>query len=92
MKLIIKRVSLLQAGKVIGMIYAMVSCVWLLVYVAGQLRYPDRTWAPLMMMLLYPFIAAVLGMLAALAYNIAAAIVGGFEITLTRADGEEMNI
>lgn len=86
MKAVLRRISLAQTAKILAVMYGMLSFVLLCAYLIGQIRGVTHELIPLGMILLYPLIAALVGMLVALAYNIAAVFVGGIEITLDPAD------
>ena len=78
MKRQIKRLSVLQTGKILGMLYVFVSLI--IFPLLAFSVWKGRVWAGVLILgLLYPILGFIGGMLLAVFYNLSAKILGGLE-------------
>ncbi len=84
----IKRLSILQTGKFLAVLYGFFSVILLPIMLIVAVASPDPSAAlPILIMLvLYPIMGFIAGIIGAALYNLASRIVGGMEITLESAE------
>ena len=83
----IKRFSILQAGKLLAVLYGFVSVVLLPIFLLVAVFSSKGGTAPMLtMLILYPILGFVGGILGAALYNLAARFVGGLEVTLEQTE------
>ena len=78
----IKRFSILQTGKLLAVLYACFSVILLPFFLIGLAANPKGTAPMLVLIILYPIMGFIGGIIGAAIYNLAARFVGGFEMTL----------
>ena len=81
MKHRITGMSVLQTGKLLALLYGFMSVIMLPFMLFGMSRSPDGGMM-LFMLLLYPIMGFVGGIIMAALYNLASKWVGGFEVTV----------
>jgi hypothetical protein len=83
MKQRVTRLSVLQTGKLLGALYAMISLPFVVI---GMSRSSGGA-VVVLMLLLYPFLGFVWGVITAALYNFAAKWIGGIEVTVETVEG-----
>lgn len=81
----LKRIAVLQTGKVLGVVYAFIGLIMLPFMLIGVFRGSGGagTMTPMIgMVVLYPVMGFVGGIVAAALYNLVAGWIGGFRFTL----------
>jgi hypothetical protein len=86
MKQRVTRLSVLQTGKLLGALYAMMSLVTLPFVLIAMSRSSGGA-VMVLMLLLYPFLGFVAGVITAALYNFAAKWIGGIEVTVETVEG-----
>ena len=86
MKQRITRLSVLQTGKLLAILYAFISVIMLPFMLIGMAKSPGGGMM-LFMLLLYPVMGFVGGIIVAALYNLASGWIGGLEITV-KTEGE----
>ncbi|MBD3308681.1 hypothetical protein GF348_20040 [candidate division KSB3 bacterium] len=81
MKQRITRLSVLQTGKLLAMLYGFISVIMLPFMLLGMSRHSGGG-ITLFMLLLYPVMGFVGGIIMAALYNLASGWIGGLEITV----------
>ena len=84
MKVQVRRFGILQAGLLLGALYGFLGLVFipfmvLIMVLSGD---GDEIFMPLLMILLYPVMGFIGGIIGAALYNLAARIVGGIKMEL----------
>jgi len=87
MKQRITRLSVLQTGKILGVLYGFISIVMLPFMLIGMLTNPKGAAPMLFIIVLYPIIGFVGGILMAFLYNSASSWIGGLEISVEAIEG-----
>lgn len=82
MKKVISRIGVLQAGKIFGMLYVGFAVIMLPFFILGALASPQGFIPMIIMLVLYPLIGFVGGVVAAFVYNLSAKFVGGLEFKI----------
>ena len=82
MKATIRRFTILQAGKLLGVLYGCLAVVLLPFFLIGIVANPKGAAPLLILLALYPVMGFVGGLVGAAVYNLAARLVGGLEFTL----------
>lgn len=89
MKRRITRLAVLQTGKLLAVLYAFVSVLMLPFMLIALLAGGGRAVAPMLgMLVLYPIMGFVGGILVAAIYNLAARCVGGLEVSVDAIETE----
>jgi len=89
MKRRITRLAILQTGKFLAVLYGFLSLIILPFVLIGMLFGGAKTIGPvLFMLLLYPILGFIGGILMAAIYNLAAKWVGGLEVTVDADEAE----
>ena len=81
MKHRITRMSVLQTGKLLAILYALISVIMLPFMLIGISNSPAGA-SMLVMLLLYPVMGFLGGILMAALYNLASKWIGGIEVTV----------
>lgn len=81
MKRRITRLSVLQTGKLLAILYAFMSVIMLPFMLIGMSKSPGGGFM-LLMLLLYPIMGFVGGIIMAALYNLASKWIGGLEVTV----------
>ena len=83
----IKRFSIFQTGKLLAVLYGLLSLIiFLPVFLILLLFNPGEAMTFLLMALVYPIMGFVCGVIGAVFYNLAAKFAGGLEVTLEAAE------
>lgn len=90
MKRRITRLAVMQTGKMLGVFYGFFSIVMLPFTLIGTLANPKR-FPMLFMLLLYPIMGFIGGILMAVLYNFAAKWIGGIEVSVEALETEGPN-
>ena len=89
MKKRITRLAVMQTGKMLAVLYGFVSIIMLPVMLIGIFVDPSpNRFSMLFMLLLYPIMGFILGILIAVFYNIAAKWVGGIQVSVEALETE----
>jgi drug/metabolite transporter (DMT)-like permease len=89
MKKRITSFAVMQTGKVLAVFYGLFSLITLPIMLIGILADPSPKRFPmLLMLLLYPIMGFILGILMAALYNIAAKWIGGIEVSVEALETE----
>jgi hypothetical protein len=92
MKRRITRLTVLQTGKLLAALYGFLSIVILPFLLIAMLFGGARAIAPMLVMLvmlvLYPILGFILGVIMAALYNLASKWIGGLEVTVEAVEGE----
>ena len=92
MKKRITRFAVLQTGKVLAAFYGLFSIVMLPFMLIAILADPSPNRFPMLfMLLLYPIMGFILGILMAVFYNISATWIGGIEVSVEALETEGSN-
>lgn len=78
----ITRFSILQTGKLLAVLYGFFSLIILPIFLIMLVVEPKGAVPMLVMIILYPVMGFVGGIIGAAIYNLASRLVGGLEITL----------
>jgi len=78
----ITRLTVLQTGKLLAVLYGFMSVIMLPFFLIGLLMSPKEAIGFFVMILLYPIIGFIGGVLMAALYNLAANLVGGLEVSV----------
>ena len=84
----IVRLGVLQTGKLLAVLYAFVSVITLPFLLIGLALSPREVVPMLIMVILYPLMGFIGGVLMAALYNVAARWVGGLEVTVEAIETE----
>jgi hypothetical protein len=82
MKKRISRLSVLQTGKFLGLFYGLFAAIALPFMLVGLATSSGQGASALLMLLMYPIIGFIGGILLAVFYNLVATWIGGIEVTL----------
>ncbi len=89
MKRRITRLTVLQTGKLLALLYGFLSMVILPFLLIAMLFGGAKAIAPmLVMVVLYPILGFIGGVIMAALYNLASKWIGGLEVTVESAEGE----
>jgi hypothetical protein len=83
----IKRFSILQTGKVLAVLYGFISVILFPIVLIVALFSPKGSIALIPLVVIYPILGFIGGVLGAAFYNLAARFVGGLEVTLEQTEG-----
>jgi hypothetical protein len=86
MKQRITRLSVLQTGKLLAILYGFISIIMLPFMAIGMSKHPGGRM--MMFMLLYPIMGFVGGIIMAALYNFTSIWIGGLEITVETTEAE----
>ncbi len=78
----IRRFTIFQTGKLLAVLYGCFSVVLLPFFLIGMAANPKGAAPMLIMLVVYPIMGFIGGIVGAAIYNLAARFVGGLEITL----------
>ncbi len=85
MKIRIKKIAPVQAGKMLAVIYGLLSLVFTPIFILVSLFAPKENGIPMLFAVLVPVIYSLVGfiggIIGALLYNLVASWMGGIEIT-----------
>ena len=87
MKKRIKSISVLQMGKILALAYLGLALIMLPFFLIGALFNPKNAIIPLIMIILYPILGFIGGIVMAFAYNLSAKLVGGLVFTVEDVQG-----
>ena len=89
MKRRITRLAVMQTGKMLAVLYGFLSIIMLPFMLIGIFVDPSPNRFPvLFILLLYPVMGFILGILTAVFYNIAAKWIGGIEVSVEALETE----
>ena len=89
MKTCIKKFSVLQTGKILSLLYGFLSIIMLpFVLILGSKA--ENGSSMVMMLLLYPILGFLGGMIMASLYNLSANWIGGLEVTIEEIQEKEI--
>jgi hypothetical protein len=89
MKRRITRLTVLQTGKLLAVLYGFLSIVILPFLLIAMLFAGAKVIAPMLVMLvLYPIMGFIGGIIMAALYNLASKWIGGLEVTVEAVEGE----
>ena len=89
MKRRITRLTVLQTGKLLAVLYGFLSMVILPFLLIAMLFGGAKAVAPtLVMLVLYPILGFIGGVIIAALYNLASKWIGGLEVTVEAVEGE----
>ena len=89
MKRRITRLTVLQTGKLLAVLYGFLSMVILPFLLIAMLFGGAKAVAPMLVMLvLYPILGFIGGVIMAALYNLASKWIGGLEVTVESTEGE----
>jgi len=78
----IKKLSILQTGKVLGLIFCFYSAVIIPVFLVELIGKPQFDFPLLLMIISYPVMGFMGGIIFAFLYNLVSRYIGGFELTM----------
>ena len=82
MKLKLRRLGILDTGKLVAVIYGLISLLLLpLLSIALIVTQKEGAGRTMLMLLIYPIIGFITGVIGAVIFNLAAKITGGIEMT-----------
>lgn len=90
MKKRITRLTVMQMGKMLGVLYGFLSLILLPFFLIGIIANP-KDFFMLFVLLIYPIAGFILGILMAFLYNIAAKWLGGIEVSVEEIETETPN-
>jgi hypothetical protein len=86
MKKKITRLSVMQTGKFLGILYTLLAVIMVPFFLITSLGNPKAMVTMLPMLLLYPIMGFLGGMLMAAFYNLTAKWIGGIEVTVESSE------
>ena len=78
----IRKFSILQTGKLLAVLYGFLSVLFLPFLLLAFVMNPKEAIVLIFIIILYPLMGFIGGIIGAAIYNLAASLVGGLEITL----------
>jgi len=78
----IRSFSIFQTGKLLAVLYGFLTVIFMLFFIVMLFVNPKEALPMLLMVVLYPVMGFIGGIILAVLYNFASRLVGGLELTL----------
>ncbi len=88
----VKKFAILQTGKLLAVLYGSFAVIMLPFLFIGFLTGGRELWPMIIMIILYPLMGFIGGIIGAFVYNFAARLIGGLEVTLDVEEEPSLNI
>jgi hypothetical protein len=82
MKVQIRRFGILQMGKVLALIYGFFAVTLFPIFLIATIANPGEGFPMLIMIVLYPLMGFIGGIIGAAVYNLASKLIGGIKVEL----------
>ncbi len=80
MKIQVRRFGILQMGKLLAVLYGLGAVILFPFFLIGLIANPQKAFPMLFMIILYPLMGFIGGIIGAALYNMASRIVGGIKM------------